>query len=90
MMNKLVVAAAFCLCASAARADIPPRDESCKLEKVKKAGEECQSARPYYGDPDRGKRELGGQGYEFRCRTWGASVWTEIWCKAAKDPKAEK
>ena len=74
--------------AGVAHADVPPPAgyvEQCTLEKQKKAGEDCQTSRPWHGDPDKGDLEWGAKGYKQRCRTNGASAWTEIWCKAA-DP----
>ncbi len=44
-------------------------------------------SRPWHGDHDNGKDEWGTKGYTLRCRTNGASVWTEIWCKTAEPAK---
>ena len=75
--------------ASIAYADVPPPPgyvEQCSIVKQKKDGEDCQTSRPYYGDRNRGQREWGTKGYTRRCRTNGASVWMEIWCKTADAP----
>lgn len=76
--------------AGVAHADVPPPDgyvEQCTLERQKKAGEDCQTSRPWHGDHDKGKLEWGTKGYTLRCRTNGASVWTEIWCKTLEPAK---
>ena len=77
---------------SLARADVPPPPgyvESCTVEKQQGAGETCLSCGDaYHGDRDACDRQHAGNGYSRRCRTSGASVWTEVWCKAgAGGPK---
>jgi hypothetical protein len=70
---------------SLARADVPPPPgyvEQCTAEKQQGAGEECLSCGDaYHGDRDACDRQHAGNGYARRCRTSGASVWTEVWCK---------
>lgn len=76
--------------AGAANADVPPPPgyvEQCTMDKQKKEGEDCQMSRPWYRERDKGQREWGTKGYTRRCRTSGASVWLEIWCKAAEPAK---
>jgi hypothetical protein len=73
-----------------ASADIaPPRDyvEKCSIEAQQKSGEQCRLC----GGSFRGREEckqLASQGYRERCRTYGASVWQEVWCRLA--PKSDK
>jgi MYXO-CTERM domain-containing protein len=83
----LVTLAAALLAGPAARADVPPPDgyvESCTVEKRAAAGGvgcvACGDA--YHGAPDACATALAGQGLERACRTRGASVWTEVWCKS--------
>jgi hypothetical protein len=86
-MTKLAGLALLATAAAplATRADVPPPPgyvETCTLEKQQKAGEECQSVQPYFRDRYKGQRELGSKGFTLRCKSSGASVWKEIWCKA--------
>jgi hypothetical protein len=73
-----------------ASADVaPPRDyvEKCTLEAYKKAGADCRVC----GASFQGREactKLVSQGYHQRCRSHGASVWREVWCRG--NPKAEK
>lgn len=70
---------------SLARADLPPPPgyvESCTVEKQQGAGESCLACGDaYHGDVDACQRQHAGDGFARRCRTSGASVWTEVWCK---------
>lgn len=74
------------LVASIARADLAPPpgyDEPCTVEKVQKEGQDCKLCKTYYGNPtDHCSKEV-GEGYSQSCRTNGASVWSEVWCKPA-------
>lgn len=79
---------------SAARADLPPPEgyvESCTAEKQCKADEEASSCGANHTDREKCKKLHASDGYVYRCKTNGASVWTEIWCrpksKAATPPK---
>lgn len=73
------------LAVSVALADIPPPKgyvEDCTIEREQSAGKECVACEGYHGG-----REpcvaLEAQGYAKECQTRGASVWTEVMCKAA-------
>ncbi|MEC7984535.1 MAG: hypothetical protein VX278_05190 [Myxococcota bacterium] len=67
------------------RADmLPSKDfiETCTVEKQQKEKESCLSCGDaYFDDVDACKNRYASQGYTKRCKTSGASVWTEIWCK---------
>lgn len=67
-----------------ARADItvPGRVETCTMEKQAKAGLECHECRAYHGNPDHCPASLSSYGFKQACRSGGASVWSEIWCRA--------
>ncbi|MFO0571493.1 MAG: hypothetical protein U0263_38035 [Polyangiaceae bacterium] len=70
-----------------AAADVPPEPgyvESCTLEKQKQSGDECVSCSASFQDPKACQSQHAG--FEQRCRTRGASVWTEIWCKPRATP----
>lgn len=64
-------------------ADIPPPDgyvDTCTVERqCPGRGETCQAS---VGAPEACK-PLADQGYTHACNGWGASAWTEVWCKPA-------
>lgn len=70
---------------SIARADIPPSPgyvETCTVENEQRPGEECVlCGDAYHGERDACEKQHGPAGYARRCRTAGASVWKEVWCK---------
>lgn len=70
--------------AAPARADVPPEPgyvESCTIEKHG-GPENCIACRDaYHANRDACEQKWGPQGYTRACRTSGASVWTEVWCK---------
>lgn len=76
-----------------ARADLPPPDgyvEQCTVEKQQAPGKTCIACQNDYrslttdaGDPCQQKYEP--QGYTKICKSWGASVWTEVWCSGDLD-----
>ncbi|MBW2459158.1 MAG: hypothetical protein JRI68_31965 [Deltaproteobacteria bacterium] len=83
------------LCASPARADVaPPPDyvEQCTLTHHQAPRSECvECGDAYHGEPDACRNRYAQAGYSLACRTGGASVWEEIWCrpmgtKPAPDP----
>ena len=91
--NRLLVAATIVCGAigfpSLALADIPPPEgyvESCTPKKAcgNNESDECGA---YYGDPHKCDTVHAADGFARACRTHGASVWTEVWCrtKEAKD-----
>lgn len=89
MTQKNWIALSFLALTSAAalpqaRADMPPPAdyvENCTLEKQQVSGKSCVSCSSYYATVDKCKDEYSGQGYSQACKSWGASVWTEIWCQ---------
>lgn len=81
----LALASGLLLSSGRASADIPPPvgwKETCTLELTRKAGEECFSCSAFYDNPAHCKYLLSGYQFESRCKTRGASVWSEIWCRA--------
>ena len=78
--------------AGKSRADLaPPGDfvETCTLEKQASAGQECQACRAYYGNHDHCSNSLSALGFAQKCRSRGASTWSEVWCRSAS-PNAAK
>jgi len=69
---------------SLARADLPPSPdyvERCTVE-AQGPGQECVACGDaYHGDVDACEKKHAVAGLTRRCRTAGASVWTEVWCK---------
>jgi len=86
----LFLLAAPCL----ARADIPPPAgfvESCTIEKQCKANEEGLVCGANHTDTENCKKLHASDGYAYRCKTNGASVWTEVWCRPkGKSPAPPK
>ncbi len=82
-MRTLVIALLLALPASALADVAPPDDyvETCDVKYYSKPGVVCQSCSAWHGDADACK-PLGEQGFAEQCRTWGASTWDEVWCKA--------
>ena len=69
--------------AGVAQADIPPPDdyvETCTVEK-QAPGLTCESCRAWHGDVNACDKTLGAQGFRKMCKSWGASSWSEVWCK---------
>jgi len=84
----LVVASAVVatIPASPAAADIPPPDayvESCTMAKQQPTGGDCLECKDDYYQKDRCAALLGSYCYTQRCKTWGASAWTEIHCRSS-------
>ena len=76
--------------AGPARADIPPPPgyvESCTPEKAC-PGSASVSCRGSFRDADGCRKQFEPQGLVRACRTRGASVWTEVWCKPTKGAPA--
>ena len=72
----------------AARADEPPPDgyvERCTLDKTCPLGQECvlcpADYRDYSRSPGVCESNLGSLGFKRQCKSWGASVWDEVWCR---------
>lgn len=69
-----------------ARADIAPPPgfvESCTMKAQSAGGKECMSCAAFYGNSDHCEESLGSYGFTQGCRTGGASVWSEVWCRPA-------
>jgi uncharacterized protein (TIGR03382 family) len=91
IVSSSALAFAACLAFGAtALADVPPPDgyeESCTVERQQRPSETCEACRDsYHGDVDACERRYTAAGYTFRCRTPGASVWTELWCRDGAAP----
>ena len=70
---------------TAARADIPPPNdyvETCTVAKQQEGGKVCVACDALHGERDKCEKSVGTQGYAHVCKGWGASAWTEVWCKA--------
>jgi hypothetical protein len=84
--SKVALAAlSFVAFPLAARADLAPEPgyvETCTLANHAKADLECVECNTYHGEYDKCVKQFEPQGYTQACRTAGASVWSEIWCKA--------
>lgn len=72
------------LLAPTAFADLAPPPgyvEPCTVEKQQKSNETCIACSTYHAEPDACVKQHAGRGFAHRCRSRGASVWTEVWCK---------
>lgn len=74
-----------------ASADIPPPPgyvEQCTVAKQCGADEVGSTCGTYHGEPDKCDKLYSGTAFTRKCRTRGASVWSEVWCapKGTPDP----
>jgi hypothetical protein len=80
------------LAPSRARADLAPPPgyvETCTLEKQKKPELECHSCAAYHGNAMHCPESLEAYGFKQQCRSRGASVWSEVWCRPASTSAAK-
>lgn len=87
----LMLACAAVMNTRRANADLaPPADyvENCTVAKQQVDGKLCVACASSYATVDKCKDDYSGQGYIQACKSWGASVWTEVWCKAGSDAGA--
>lgn len=87
-MRPPIRALAFGLLLSAtpAAADLPPPVgyvEKCSVEKQRGSAEDCVSCSTYFAQADACEKQHAPRGYARRCRTRGASTWSEVWCKSS-------
>ena len=96
-MRNAFIVAMLTFIPSLALADLPPPDdfeESCTVAQQQKDGEMCEVCSGAYHAAvafctDKYETE-GEPTMEKRCKTYGASVWDEVWCrplKAGETPK---
>jgi len=81
--------AALLSSAAPALADVPPPDgyvEQCNAARLQKPGTECYSCGSYHGSVEKCPNLLGANGFTKSCQTYGASVWSEVWCRPAGGP----
>lgn len=84
----LFATAAFAL---PAFADVPPPDgyvETCSVAEKEQPGTKCATCDGFGPEPDKCKMQFQGTPYHYVCKTWGATVYTEVWCDGT--PKAEE
>jgi hypothetical protein len=80
--------AALILAAASTWADVPPPKgyvEKCTIEAQTRIGEECRLCGAYFASREK-CLALGREGYSQRCRSYGASVWSEVWCRLKPKP----
>jgi len=95
MMKKLplVLAVAVATFATGARADVPPPDgyvEECTVEKKEQPGTDCKACPNNPSNPQDYCAQQVGAGYTKVCNSYGASVWTEVWCNGPPRPAEEE
>lgn len=82
----LSLSAALLLVASSASADIPPPTgyiEECTPARQQLSGLECVGCSSYFGSLEKCPDLLVGLGFIKACQSYGASSWTEVWCRPA-------
>ncbi len=82
-LKWLLIACVWLCGVSMAYADVaPPPDytEQCTVAKQQQDGMTCKSCSAGVSD-NKCKSEWEPKGYKKACKTWGATVWKEIWCK---------
>ena len=93
VMGTALSVAVISLFSATAQADIPPEPgyvEACTVQKQQKAGETCVlCTEAYHADREACVRKWMPQGYVSRCKTRGASAWSEVWCKGGADAGAD-
>lgn len=75
------------LAAPPALGDIPPPPgykETCTVAQQCKKDEEGDTCRAWHGDREVCKRKHQSDGFVYKCSTRGASVWSEVFCRAKK------
>ena len=68
-------------------ADVPPPPgyvEQCTIEKQCKKEEEGDACSAWHGDRDTCQKKHAQDGFVFKCKSRGASVWTEVYCRPKK------
>ena len=73
---------------ASALADIPPPPgwvSKCTVEKQCRADEEGTTCAANHAERDKCEKSLAGDGWVRRCKTRGASVWTEVYCRRKAD-----
>ncbi len=91
LLSVLVALLSSGLCIGQARADVAPPPwyvEQCTLEKQQVEGKSCVTCPSGRGDMTACENQYAGQGYTKACNSYGASVWTEIWCLGGSDAGA--
>jgi len=83
---SLALASVFTLSAAVAQADVvePGFVETCTLARVQAAhpGQTCIDCRTDFSVPEQCIERFSREGYTEACRTRGASVWSQIGCRA--------
>ncbi len=81
MRSALVAGLLVTLSAVSARADLPGPENTCTVEKQKKAGQTCESCNASHSTPDVCSQQYASTAFTKVCQSSGASVWSEVWCK---------
>ncbi|MBN1607254.1 MAG: hypothetical protein JW940_11520 [Polyangiaceae bacterium] len=72
--------------APSARADVAPPDdyvETCTVAEQQNEGEECLLCQVTYADFEACSTTCGSLGFTNRCKSWGTSVYNEVYCRSA-------
>ena len=83
----LLFFAGLVLGTSVVSADVPPPPgyvESCTVEKQCTKNEEGDACSAWHGERDKCEKKHAQDGFVRKCKTRGASVWTEVYCRPKK------
>lgn len=86
-LARVLSCTAFFLLPALVRADIPPPAgyvEQCTIEKQCTKDEEGDACRAWHGDREVCTKKHAQDGFSLKCRSRGASVWTEVYCRPKK------
>ena len=78
------VGAAAMSVVGSARADVPPPPghvEQCTVELQQQADAICEACGSYYATVEKCPAQYASTPFQKRCQSYGASVWTEVWCR---------
>ncbi len=79
----IAVVAGLVVLPGSAFSDIPPPQdyvETCTIDHQRQEGETCRECSASHMNPGYCETSFADSGLDRRCRTWGASAWTEVWC----------
>ena len=85
MKTYVLIIAVLLFMSQEARADIPPPPgyvEQCTVEKQTGPGRTCETCSTSRRDEPGTCGTKLGAGFTQRCRARGATVWSEVWCRA--------
>ncbi len=93
VLGLLVGAGTIALTARMSIADIPPPDgytETCAVDAYQTASTTCVLCAASFATRTACQDTWGAKGYQQKCKTWGASAWSEVWCGGPTDAASDR